>query len=358
MFVINPLMDSQRYATFLEDAHALPFDNFFKILTQLYESSLDVFLPFLTYIVSRFTDDHGFLFATFALIFGIVSVGQLSYFFKLYRQKPSSNGLIFLCLLPWVIPIFEINGFRFWMATWVFIYGVVHYLQTKSFKYIILTCLAIFVHFSFVGAVLIFLTWTIIGNRPTLYLIGGLITLFISELNFEIVRSYFAFLGPAFENKASIYTHEEYLETISSQETQSSWFIRLNSKLLFYFFIIKLFILYLNRKRFKENKFAYNLLSFTLLFLSFANISSLFPSGGRFITPFLFLCCGLSLLYHTNLEFRYRLTFLNRVFIFPLILFIVVTFRVGMDSINAALLLPGFLIPFGADLQIPLVDFF
>jgi hypothetical protein len=358
LFVVNPLMDSQRYSTFLQEAHALPFDNFYTILTQLYESSLDVLLPFLTYIVSRFTDDHGFLFATFAFIFGLVSLGQLSYFFQIYKKNPSTNGLVFLLLLPWIIPIFEINGFRFWMATWVYVFGIIHYLQTRDFKYIVVVALSLFVHFAFVGPILIFLLWLILGNRPALYLFGAVITLFVSELNFEAVKSYLAFLGPAIENKATIYTHDEYVENITAQATQSSWFIKLNSNLLFYFFIFKLFVLFIQRKKIKEHKFAYKLFTFSLLFLSFVNVSSLFPSGGRFLTPFLFFACGITLIFHSSVELKYRLSFLNKAFILPILLFIIVTLRVGMDSINAALLLPGFLIPFGAHLEIPLLDFF
>lgn len=340
-FIPKVGMDSSHYASELLINSQQPFSDFIEIASNLYDEGVpDITKQFITFVVSRFTNSHHWLFATFALLFGYFYLKSITFFFKKYQVHKNSNARYFLLFLPWVLPIFAINGFRMWTATWIFFYGAINIIYYGRKKYILLCLFSTLVHVSFLSANAILLAWIIIGNRKLVWVPLAIGTFFVSELPFDTVQNYAQSIGGAIGQKIITYTTDYYVEGILESLSGAVWFIEWRGKLLLYFFAILLVIYGLKIMKEKSTKPGLqNLFYASLAFLSFSNVSSLMPSGGRFRVIFFLLCCSFFIVYFS----RYRqkqLLFLNYLGIAFLALYALVEFRIGSPNLNTFLFFP------------------
>lgn len=352
--VIDPVMDSSRYAESLKDDYSKPFEetSFYFRITNLYEESLDFSQSLVNFIVSRFTDSHHILFALYAIIFGFFWLKTLNYLNSHFSFNKNIMTIIYAVFLISIIPIFNINGFRMWTAAWIFLYGAFHIILTKNPKYFLFCLAACSFHFSFITANALLLVWYFIGNHKWAYLAFALISFTIAELNLSFVQSFAESLGPAFSTKANAYTSEEYVEQVSNLKSNDAWFMVLSPKLIKYLLLINILrFFYISCKKIEIPKPELNLLNFTLLFLGYSNLFSVIPSGGRFVLVFNVFGAVLSIVLfskYLNIKINsiYGLTSLGVALLATLI-----TIRAAAPSINTILFAPSFLIPFGYDLD-------
>jgi hypothetical protein len=345
LFYVNPLTDSQRRADALKFTYSQPFEKFYETINSLYEETLDFTEPFLMYIVSRVTDFYGILFALYAFIFGSFMLYYFKVLHKHYTHFKNKNAFIFLLLLVFVNPINNINGFRMWTAAWIFAVGVLNYLHTPKWKHLLLICSAVFVHFSFIPLIIIVFIYKFAGNRTLLYGILAIITFFIAELDVAQVRESAAILGNATETKIDAYTNEDHVENVLLNKDQAAWYIKLNDKGMLYFSAALLLLIYLKTKGFFKTKITNNFYAFSLMLLSFANISSLLPSGSRFYRVFYIFAFSTFLLYYVYEEKKVKIQSINLLGLPLVILFIFLNFRFFTDSASAYLLGPSFMMP-------------
>ena len=115
-------LDSFVYAMKLADTASVPFSDFFKVATGLYntDASLDIVQPLITFIVSRFTTDHKYMFAIFAALFGFFYLKSIDLLHAQFMKNSNHNAMIHLFFFVFIMPIFYINGFRMWTAARVF----------------------------------------------------------------------------------------------------------------------------------------------------------------------------------------------------------------------------------------------
>jgi len=78
-------VDSMGYARDLELHATLPFSEFFRILGGLYSSddAVDIYKPLVSFVVSRFTDDHRVLFGVLAAVFGFIFLIPIFFVFDI-----------------------------------------------------------------------------------------------------------------------------------------------------------------------------------------------------------------------------------------------------------------------------------
>lgn len=345
LFYLNPAMDGQRRADTLIEIHQKSFDQLGAVFDTLYEETIDFAEPVIMYVVSRFTDFYGILFAVYALLFGALMLYFLKRMYGHYQISYNKNALLFLVLLICINPINNINGFRMWTAAWIFAVGVMSYLHHQKYKYVLVAAVSFFVHFSFFPLVILFLIYTLFKNKPIIYGSIALITFFIAELNIQQFQEYAALLGQASEVKAKAYTGEEYIEKVSELGGQTAWYIIAITKATQYFVLTTLLILFSKTKGKFKNKVTANFYSYTLLLLSFANLASLLPSGGRFYTVFYIFATSTALLYYQYESPEKKLTLFNKIGIPVVALAVVFAFRLFSDSASAYLLGPSFLMP-------------
>ena len=345
LFFINPLMDGQRRADHFKVVHQEPFSNLLLAFDTLYDETLDVVDVSLMYIVSRVSDFYGVLFAVYAFLFGSLMLYYISKMHGHYSSNRNINALLFFILLICVNPISNINGFRMWMAAWVFAVGILNYLHKPSITNIVFAALAILIHFSFLPAAAMLALYVIFRNKPVIYGTLAIITFFVAELNIEQVKTYAAFLGTASETKVDAYTNEQHIEKVLEYGSQSAWYIDfINNGLKYFTFLSLILIFYKTRGKFK-NEITANFYSFTLLFLCFANISALLPSGGRFYTVFYIFAFSALLLYYIYETEHKKVTIVNRVGIPVVALYAVFAFRLFSDSASGYLFGPSFIMP-------------
>lgn len=357
-FVINEEMDGDRYAERLKNDYGKPFSDsaFNEYITGLYETSLDFVQPLINFVISRVTDSHHVLFAVYALVFGYFWLKSIDFVNKRFQMDRNELTILYTIFFISLIPIFNINGFRMWTAAWIFIYGALHVVVNKDWRYLLISLAACTVHFSFLTANVILILWFFLGNHKWVYLSLALITFAISELDLSVVRSYAQMISPALESKANAYASDAYADNVAQLRSNDVWFMQLSPILTRYLLLFNLlFMIFVSTKK-KLPKSELNLLSFTLLFLAYANIASLVPSGGRFVTVYSVFAAILSIIlvskyYYSRLDAPYRLISLGVV-----LLSVVITLRVAAPSINTILFAPSILIAFGYDLAWPLID--
>jgi hypothetical protein len=193
----------------------------------------------------------------------------------------------------------------------------------------------------------LFVVYAILKNRPKIYGLLALATFFVAELNIESVRQYAALFGTASEKKIEAYAGEEHIETVTQLAGQSAWYVDVINNGLKYFILASLlFVFYKTKGQFKT-KITANFFSLTLLLLSFANISSLLPSGGRFYTVFNIFAFSTMVLYYVYENVEKKLSWLNQIGVPIVALQIIFTFRLFSDTASAYLIGPIFMMPFG-----------
>lgn len=351
--------DAERYITYFVtlgkiESSLTAFLNFLTKNTGYF----DILNPMLSFILSRFTSDPRILYAFYGLIFG--------YFYSrniwiLYNQIPSKlkwiQVLFFIsfCLL---IPIWQINNFRFWCASHIFLFGVFSYLIHNKHKYILVALLSPLVHFSFAFPAVFLLLYFSIGNRQRIYFILFLITLFINQINLYVVKEQFNLLPQIFEGRSDMYIYEGAIKDQSSLIMATHWYIQYyNLTLKWISSIFLILIFFTKNKGYGQTRIFNNFYNFSLLFYAFVNIANMVPLGYRFTivgsVPVFFMLTFIPYLVNTSriiLQFR-------KLCIPFLIYIIIVSFRFGMDYIG---LLPIFGNPISVNLisaDSPLISF-
>ena len=123
--------------------------NFFSSLYSNETNYVDILQPFISFLISRFTNDPRILFATFGMIFGYFYSRNLWFLFDKLNNRYSIIVGLYILVFALICPIWRINGFRFWTASQIFLFGVLPYLYEGNKKWISISALSIFVHFSF-----------------------------------------------------------------------------------------------------------------------------------------------------------------------------------------------------------------
>lgn len=272
----------------------------------LWTGDIDFFSDFLTYVISRFTDSGWILMIFQAFIFGFFFSRNMSFVFKKLEGRISIiTGFVFLVLFM-VVPIWNINGFRFWTATHIFIFGLFLYFFEGNKKSLIWCFSTPFVfHYAFIVPVLILSIFLLTKNRLNLYFGFFVFSLFFSEFDVKqfnnVVEQY---VPEQFDNRSSSYRTEQNVEQKLESENEDvfsgnvSWYAVLYNRALVWAVDIYIFLLYFRRKVLMEidPKLLYAF-SFVLLFMGFANLLSNLPSGSRYLYVPLLLVLSIILIY-------------------------------------------------------------
>lgn len=341
-FYISPAMDGQRYASHLEKMYSIPTENYDEIFEGLFSDGgqLDILQPLITFIVSRFTSYYSVLFAVFAFILGTIQLKTIYMLYQDAEKKFNSNVIILLWFLPFLLSIFSINGFRMWTAAWFFMYGVYNYTYRKKRIYLLVALSTAFIHFSFITVNIVFLIYAFAGNRRLLFTILAIASFMFSELPLPAIQTYVENFGSGITRKFTSYTHEKYSASVQESTQHAAWFIRWSGPLLKYFLCIAIGSMYFRLRNVKFSKEFNSLWCVTLLILTYANLASLVPSGGRFLTVFFLISIALLIIFYAHYYTAKKIDTIILVGIFPMALFALVAVRVGLSTTNLSLILP------------------
>ncbi len=352
--------DSARIARELIRMHntKLSFDILISYFYSAETGQLDIVQPLLTFIISRFTASPKILYAFFGLVFGFFYSRNLGYI--IHKTNAGQGWFTALLLISFaiVVPVWYINGFRYYLAVHVFSFGALPYLFDGKKNRLLLIVFSVIIHWSFFIAAALMIAYILLGNRLTLYYLFFVITFFISLLNLEIINSIFQSYAPeALLITRSSYLSENYNIVVKESKQISSWFLDGHFEYLkwFIFFMVNL-LFFKKRKLLKINLGIYNVFNFSLFFFGFINMLSVVPSVSRFfvIPTLLFL----AVFYILSKDQRFQLPILLRNLSMPvLLLFIVVRIRMGLDFAGALLLFGNPLIALFIQSETSLLNF-
>lgn len=337
----NKDMDSFRIAETFKYIAKLPFSDFWRIVGGLYatDTSVDIVLPFLNFMVSRVTDDPALLFGAFAAVFGYFYLRSIQRLNATDAGKPNVNALIHLWFFVFLVPVFYINGFRFYTATWVFFYGTFNYLLSKDRKYIWIALSSILIHYSYLSASGVLLAYVFIGNRNVLYVPLLVASFIIPEVSSGFIENNIGILGLGIQDRTAGYLSEGYRKGIEISTEESKWFIQWNVKFVAFYIYLVFIVSRTFWRRYTRDNIMERLFSFGILFLSFANFSKVIPSGGRFTTVFFLFAIAYIFVLYTRKTSK-GINLLTLIGFFPMLLMTALAFRQGFENTNLWLFAP------------------
>jgi hypothetical protein len=261
--------------------------------------------------------------------------------------------ITFICVLGF----WNLNGVRMWTAAHVFFYGAFQYLVNGKKKGVFFVISSVLVHFSFIIPIGVFFLFFLVRIPWRLLYFLFIGSFFISSLNIPQFRTRLESVAPSFLlPRVTSYTNDEYVESVTDMKESVNWYIKIHTDSLMWVIVILFTIIFFSKtSKFKDNKAFSNLFGFSLLFLSVGNITSLLPSGGRFVLVAQLFGVALLVFYHVRFKVDIYARWL--VILSPLLyFFIIVSLRISFDTISVMTILGNPILALLVDLPIPLID--
>ena len=332
-------------------------------IAKLYRDNKDIDILQLTIsiAVSFITDSPRVLTAVFGLVFGFFYSRNIWFVIERMNGKLKLTAILLLVAYALIDPIWNINGFRFYTAAQVFIYGLLPFLFDGKKKGILISALSILVHFAFLLPAGVLLLYVIVGNRTLIYFIFFLASLLSTGINIVAFNNFVESSIPGvLADRTATYRNEDTVEELQSgvndaNAPQRNWYINLYNAALEWPLVAFLAILFFKKRKMAlfDKRFL-NSLSFTFLFWGVANIMASLPSGGRFITVAMFSALPLIILYVQNFPGEKYLTHKVKIALPALLLFIIVSIRIGFLTISVNTLMGNPIVALFTDYEIAL----
>lgn len=364
--ISNPEVDASRYVSQFVGWSAKSWSDYVAAVTSLYIESAasnqtgdtltDPFVLSINYFLSRFTSHQGALFAVFAGLLGFFYLKGISQLYD-YKREDNNGVLIFYLLyFAFLVSIFSINGFRFWMACWIYFFGTYNYITCKdgntrstSTIYFLIACSSIFVHFSYVLPLALLVIYAILGNRNYIYY-PLLVTSFFFSISINDLLNFETLDAPeSVREKSQRYLSEGY-ETVYSRNREGlKWFVRYPYS--YYFAGFALIFVRLRHRLASLDPSTNNLFSFLLLFYSFTNFVMHESQLIRFTAVFNLFALAFVIRAYKDLKIN-GFRWLEGFGIIAFVLHFFISLRIGSESINALLFSPGLLAFFQSEISL------
>ena len=307
----NKSFDSFDYMRKLAEMHEHQTD-FSTIINSLYTigGEKDLFAPFLLFLLSRFTDDPRILFLMVGLVFGYFYSRNLAIIQQRIGDEAKGYLLLLFIVLILIIPVWNINGVRYYTAANIFLYGILNFfLLNKNKKGLLFIALSALFHFSFLITFPILLIYYFVGNRYYAFLMLYLVSFFISSISIEPIQKIAESFVPSFADKVESYANYERIKEVKESYNERSIFSLVFINVLKYkILILLLYVHFMFKKsgKLKSDVTLYNLLNFSLFFMGVFYILDYIPSVGRFITIANFLFIALFIIIFHNYGIKHR----------------------------------------------------
>lgn len=335
----------------------ITLSNLFSFFYTPETGELDIVQSLLIFLVSRFSSDHRILYAIFGLFFGFFYSRNV--WLLIAKTGKADNVFTGLILIGYIIAvtIWDINGFRFYTAVHVFLYGLLPYFLLNETKKLWASVFAILIHWSFILPFIVFLLYILLKNRPRVYFAFFVVSTFITILEFQEIRVLFETYAPAIiQESRSGYLNESYREGVTENFMATNWYIRghLAGMKWFVFAAVSL-LFFKSATRIRQQPELYNLFNFTLLYYSVFNLFTVVPSVVRFITigNILFLAVIFLSIQLLGNPFPKILRLAG---IPALLLFIIVRIRIGSDYTGILLFIGNPIIAAIMESQTPIIE--
>lgn len=327
--------DSVRYSNQLLELNKskVSWVNFSKQFYLEGSYTVDLYQPILTWIVSRFTGDYKWLFGIYSIIFGYFWFKSILISRQLLPEGLSIFLLLLILLFSLINPIWNINGVRMWTAIGMFFFGLLllnFYKRKIGYLFIILP---VFVHFSLVFALCVYVGFKFLPSKNLLALyVFYLVSFFFVEVDVNIFSSYYEFL-PDFLQSRKGYLSEEYASKITKSQEVLSIHIKIFNVISTYFMLFVtswIFINVFSKRHEIDSKFLM-FYKIALFFSVFSNLIIHIPSGGRFMVLSNLLLLFSFIWYNSEVINGYLPKNLQKFLILVILYLIIIKIRIGSD---------------------------
>lgn len=263
-----------------KDISTAQFGNYLSDYFEFDTGAQDIYIVTMSYLVGRLTDNYHFFFMGLAFVFAFFQLKCLRYFVK---EKNFTNSLICIiltCLFLWN-NIYNINGARFWTASWIGLYCVFKMFYDKKPLYLLLACCIPMVHAAFaIFPVILIMAYLLKNFRYPL------IILFCISWVFSVVAEDFQFqplanidLPFAISKKVDFYSDQEYIQSLS-QGSGFYWVDLFFKTLVRHFVNLLIFLIGINENNVNNNR-AIPIIRFMLILAIVSNLGMFVPTFGR-----------------------------------------------------------------------------
>lgn len=303
---------------------------------------LDVLRTILSVTVSYFTNNGYYLIIIFSLIFGYFFSRNMWYVLdRLEGKTKRFTRLLILCLFL-TIPIWFINGFRFWTAAHMFLFGLLPYLLEGKKRSLIWCFITPFLlHFSYLVPLVPLCIYLLLGNRIRYYFFFFIITLFVNNINVTQINEFMTNNVPEILNERSnAYTNFDKVEEFRNEKLGKSntvWYNEYYSKFLTWvllLFLIRIYLFHSSYFLIKNNIKYLRLLSFIFLLGGFNHMLLTLPSLGRFLYLSNILALIFLMLIMQNSTITKSLKYLSTFTTPFLIFFVIISLRLSFYSFS------------------------
>lgn len=286
---VNENIDSFRYAKSFQSFSIHPDQNYAHALDMYFgDSSLkqkdykDIYIYTMYYITAKIGGRNlHLLFFLFAVVFTFFAIKSFMFLVRCKYFKSSLPVYILAFLFLYSNNIFNINGVRFWTASWMAVYFTLQVMINKRFIYLLGIAILPLVHasmvlywaFFFIGYILRFSKISVLSKFY-------IISFFFGEIGLQLIDLVFDRLPGVLQGLVLYYTESEWAQSKLDGSFYEAlpMYVRILNEVPRLFEFILLFLASRKGELFKNKSF----LGFTLVYFSCVNFCSIIPSVGRF----------------------------------------------------------------------------
>jgi hypothetical protein len=273
--------DAQRYRAKLTGS-AAEFD-IGLYLSKFYSDTqhTEIIEQLITFSVGLVTKNYQVLFGVFGLFFGYFLVKGLNEVYKygLYTHSPIVKKLTWVYVFT--IPFWFINGFPFYAACHMFIYGLFLFFHNRKVIALVVMYGSMLLHFSFILAILVVFVFQLVKKRDNLIIWFFFSSIFISFFELPFINALVIRFSPEIVEN----TYKGYLEVGENVAHEGGRIIGLISKVAsMTLYVLSMVMYQFLMKNEKIKRITSNIFLFGFLFLGIINFLLVIPSLGRFIS--------------------------------------------------------------------------
>lgn len=279
-------MDAHHYKFLFEKAERqyANFSSISQVFDPVQTGQLDFARPLINFILSRITSNYHVMFAVYGLIYGFFYSRNISFVVH-YSNLNGKNIKAWVFFAAFFVGAWQINGFRFWTATHIFLFGVIMaQVEGRKVRGLIWMFLSLAFHFSFVLPLFVFVAHKFIPtfNKAFLILLLGL--LFYNPFSYlglvnNIIQKYA--VNEVMERKVDSYTGIEVIEGSQNRESKFGLIKKVAAKVNNLIIILLAWRVSTIINLPKLARFR-NMFRFGLILALIGSLLSFIPSVGRF----------------------------------------------------------------------------
>ncbi len=266
--------------------------NIYEDYFSFHENQKDIYSMTLVFAISRISHNYHLLFFFYALIFSYFYIKSFQYLIYEKNFRQSLVCVLIAFIFTFSNPIFNINGVRFWTASWIAVYGLFKIIIDGNYKYLILILLVPLIHISFFSLYIVLFLMIVFKKFEKLWIIVFFISFFSGMFLQEWILNHMYILPKVFQNTINSYASDMAIkERTQISEKLASYALILN-KLPYYYLNLLVCILIVYRRKLNFPIKQKKLFTSILILFCFVNFTYAIPSMGvRYIAltiPFLF----------------------------------------------------------------------